>query len=93
MMVGEDIPSGSPSGGSLPDLLIVSRDRIGLYDVVRRGARGALEVRLDQRLGDRRARFDPVRDERRRRHDRRTRDINNDLRRLGWTLVAAADRG
>jgi hypothetical protein len=73
------------------DLLIVSRDRIGLYETVRHSPHENVEVRLDRRLGDRRARFIPVGDERRRR-DRRTRDVAGELARFGWALVPAADR-
>lgn len=72
-------------------LIIVSRERIGLYDLMRRSNVGRFEIRLDQRLGDRRTRSDRVGHERRH-GERRVRDVTEELVRVGWVLVQAADR-
>src|SRR5919106_1162910 len=78
---------------SRPDLLIVSRERPDLYDVLTRFGRSNLEVRLDQRLGDRRRGMtQPVAPERRRALDRRARNVTVELALLGWAIVPAAQR-
>ena len=67
-------------------LIIVSRDRMDLWGLVRRSGGPRLDVRLDQRLGERREQFRTVGQERRR-ADRRRLDVRTDLVRLGWAIV------
>jgi hypothetical protein len=85
------------------DLIIVSRDRGDVYDLVRRSAsvnspkarllKASVEIRFDQRVGERRrASLDPRRHERRQAPNRRTRDVTGELARLGWVIVRAAER-
>lgn len=75
------------------DLLIVSRERIDLYDDLRTSSPASLEIRVDARVGDRR-RVVPgaVADDRRRR-DRRALDLSEQLQTLGWAIVPAARAG
>ena len=73
------------------DLVIVSRERSELYDLLRRSPSPNVEVRLDQRLGERRTQFAPAPRQRRRR-DRRRLNVSNELRRVGWALVPAGER-
>ena len=76
------------------DLLIIASARVHFFDVVRRFPESvSLEVRLDRRHGQRRRSTDPAAagDERRRR-DRRTRDISDQLRTVGWAFVPASER-
>jgi hypothetical protein len=72
-------------------LIIVSRERLDIWGVVRRSGGPNLEVRLDQRLGERRARFTRP-DNERRQGERRRRDVSAELARLGWAIVRADDR-
>jgi hypothetical protein len=75
------------------DLLIVSRERIGLVDQFRQSAPD-LEVRVDSRLGERRsASPSEPSAECRRRRDRRALDVGSHLRTVGWALVPALGLG
>jgi hypothetical protein len=73
------------------DLLIISRDSVGVPEVVQRfgdiGAR--VEIRVDQRQGE--PANSSASDERRRR-DRRARDVSERLRTAGWVFVPGAQR-
>jgi DNA-binding response OmpR family regulator len=76
------------------DLLVVARERVGIYDVVQRLGDSAprVEIRLDLRQGDRRrAPRGPTSEERRRR-DRRRLDVSDQLRTDGWAFVPAVHR-
>ena len=78
------------------DLLIVSRDRVGIHDVLERfgESMGRLEVRLDRRRGQRRrARASAPGRDRRRQQDRRSIDVDSQLRMNGWAFIPAAARG
>jgi len=73
-------------------LLIVARNRTKLYEHFRRvlAKNSAIQVVLDRRAGDRRAKAVgvPASVERRRGADRRTRStIDEQLREIGWSLV------
>lgn len=76
------------------DLLIISRDRVGIYDVLERFGRGVadVEIRLDLRRGDRRRMTRRRSPEERRRAERRAIDISLQLRSDGWAFVPAANR-
>jgi DNA-binding response OmpR family regulator len=76
------------------DLLIISRDRVGIYDVLERFGRDAVEVeiRLDRRRGQRRRDTRRRRFGERRRGDRRTHDVTFELLSHGWAFVPAASR-
>ena len=78
---------------SIDDLLIISDPRPGFFEIVEQsGTKGSVEVRLDRRRGQRRRADDGQPNEERRRGDRRTRDISEQLRTVGWALVPAAER-
>jgi len=71
-------------------LLIVARNRTKLYEHFRRvlAKNTAIQVVLDRRAGDRRAKGVPVSVDRRRGPERRTRTtIDEQLREIGWSLV------
>ena len=85
--------SGSRRSALRPDLLLVSRERGDLYELVSRVARHNVEIRFDQRVGQRRQpRTPPPAPERRRAADRRGRDVSVELSVLGWTMIPAAQR-
>jgi len=69
-------------------LMIVARDRPDLYDRLRKefGKDRAVAVVLDRRFGQRRRTRATVPEEQRR-VERRNRDIEDDLRRLGWATT------
>ena len=78
---------------SRPDLLVVSRERGDLYDLISRFGRRDLEVRLDQRGGERRrAPAQPPRPERRRAPNRRANDVTVELAVLGWAMIPGSKR-
>ena len=78
---------------SAPDLMIVSRDRGDLYDLVRRTGKNNLEIHLDRRLRERRrVPKESFGEERRQPPDRRQMDITVELGLLGWALLPAAKR-
>lgn len=69
-------------------LFVVSRTEPGRYEYLRTAfaGEGTVEIVLDRRLGQRRQR--PVtREQDRRRSERRARDLNHELARLGYALV------
>lgn len=71
-------------------LLIVARNRTKLYEHFRKvlARNSAIQVVLDRRSGDRRAKSAAVAVDRRRGADRRTRaTIDEQLREIGWSLV------
>jgi len=72
-------------------LMIVARDRPDLYDRLTRefGRDRAVAVVLDRRFGQRRRTEVAVTTEQRR-AERRRRDIEDDLRRLGWATARTA---
>jgi hypothetical protein len=72
-------------------LMIVARDRDDLYERLRKefANERAVAVVLDRRLGQRRRASLTVTEEQRR-AERRRRDIDNDLRRLGWATARSA---
>jgi DNA-binding response OmpR family regulator len=76
------------------DLLIVARERVGIYDVVQRLGDSAprVEIRLDLRRGDRRRAPRGPEGEERRRRDRRRLNVNDQLRMDGWAFVPAVNR-
>ena len=76
------------------DLLIVARDRVGIYDVVQRfgDTAASVEIRLDLRRGTRRRALPSSRSEERRRRDRRALDVTDQLRMDGWAFIPAARR-
>src|SRR5204862_7623618 len=90
----EAVQSVTTSPSPRQDLLIISRERIGIYDVMRRfgGSTARVEVRRDLRLEERRRASDAGTPEDRRRRDRRARDVTEQLRADGWAFVAAAER-
>ena len=72
-------------------LMIVARDRPDLYDRLRQefGRDRAVAVVLDRRFGQRRHAALAVSAEQRR-LERRRRDLDDDLRRLGWATTRTA---
>jgi len=77
-----------------PDLLIVATARADFFALVHQFPDAAsIEVRVDRRREERRRSTEPAAagDERRRR-DRRSRDINDQLRTVGWAFVPAGER-
>ena len=72
-------------------LMIVARDRPDLYDRLRKefGRDRAVAVVLDRRFGQRRSMGILVAPEQRH-AERRRRDIEDDLRRLGWATARTA---
>jgi len=75
------------------DLLVIARERIGLYDVVQRLSDfSGVEIRLDgRRMERRRAQQSSLSDERRQR-DRRALEVSDQLRMDGWVFIPAANR-
>jgi hypothetical protein len=71
--------------------MIVARDRSDLYDRLRRefANDAAIAVFLDRRFGQRRRQSFRVTDDQRR-TERRRRDLDDDLRRLGWATTRAS---
>jgi len=86
-----DQPAPRPRAEERPvprHLLIVARDRVRLYEHLRRtfASNRSVRVLLDRRDGDRRANPQPAAE--RRKEDRRTRpSIDSQLGALGWSLV------
>ena len=81
------------SSAQRKDLLIVARDRIYIRDVLERfgNAVADLDIRLDLRRRERRARRS--RTIRERRHaERRALHVDDWLRHDGWAFVSAANR-
>ena len=74
----------------MPVLMIVARDRETLYERLCGEFAGdrAVVVVLDRRFGERRSRSEPVPTDQRH-GDRRQRQIEEQLRRLGWATVRA----
>ena len=72
-------------------LMIVARDRPDLYDRLRKefGRDRAVAVVLDRRFTERRQAETAVTEEHRQ-AERRRRDIDDDLRRLGWATARTA---
>lgn len=72
-------------------LMIVARDRADLYERLRQEFANdrAVAVMLDRRFGQRRRAAVTVTAEQRR-AERRRRDIEDDLRRLGWATTRSA---
>lgn len=72
-------------------LMIVARDRADLYERLRQEFANdrAVAIVLDRRYGQRRQASMAVTPEQRR-AERRRRDIENDLRRLGWATARSA---
>jgi hypothetical protein len=72
----------------MPVLMIVARDREALYERLCGEFAGdsAVIVVLDRRFGERRSRVEAVRSEQRH-GERRQRQIEDQLRRLGWATV------
>jgi hypothetical protein len=78
--------------GQRRDLVVIGRERSGLYDLVQRlGELSGVEVRVDSRWKERRQTRE-ARAEERRRGDRRVLDVDDQLRKDGWVFVPAADR-
>ena len=76
------------------DLLVIDRERVGIYDVVQRFGDSAprVEIRLDLRRRDRRRVPHGPPTEERRRRDRRALDVSDQLRTDGWAFVPAVHR-
>jgi DNA-binding response OmpR family regulator len=76
------------------DLLIIARESVGVPEVVQRfgdiGAR--VEIRVDQRHGERGRPANFSAGDGRRRRDRRARDVSERLRTAGWVFVPGAQR-
>ena len=74
----------------MPVLMIVARDRETLYERLCGEFAGdnAVIVVLDRRFGERRSRVLPVASDQRQ-GERRQRQIEEQLRRLGWATVRA----
>ena len=75
------------------DLLILSNACTDFFELVQRFPdAAALEVRLDRRHGQRRPTDPATPSDDQRRRDRRERDVNEQLRTVGWAFVPAAVR-
>ena len=76
------------------DLLIIADRRADLFNVVRRIREHSpgVEVRLDGRRGERRQSGEVAAGEERRRRERRTRDVSEALRTIGWAFIPAMER-
>ena len=76
------------------DLLIIASARADFFDVVQRirADSVSVEVRLDRRRGERRRAADAAPRDERRRADRRSRDVSEELERVGWVFIPAAER-
>jgi DNA-binding response OmpR family regulator len=76
------------------DLLIIARERAGVPEAVQHfgdiGAR--VEIRVDQRHGERRRPAHASARQERRRRDRRACDVSDRLRTAGWVFVPGAQR-
>lgn len=73
-------------------LMIVARDRPDLYDRLRQEFSGdrAVAVVLDRRFGERRSETADAATTEQRLADRRQRDIEDGLQRLGWATARRA---
>lgn len=73
-------------------LMIVARDRPDLYDRLRQEFNGdrAVSVVLDRRFGERRREIVEAATSEQRQRDRRRRDVDDGLQRLGWTTARSA---
>ena len=80
-------PQALPASAASRELIIVSRERMDLYDELRQAAAAHVEVRIDSRVGERRRSRCRTGEDRRQR-DRRTHDIRDQLQTLGWALVS-----
>jgi len=75
------------------DLLVLARERSGLYDAVQRLSDfSGVEIRIDGRRTERRRASHASLSEERRQRDRRALQVSNQLRTDGWVFVPAADR-
>lgn len=71
-------------------LFVVARDRLERYEDLRQrfSSGNDVEVILDRREGERRARERGFRDVERRRHERRRRfHVDKELKLLGWSMI------
>lgn len=70
-------------------LFIIARNRLKLYQYVKRAFQGneSVEVILDRRVGERRRQTGGRSPERRQADRRGRRDVDNQLRALGWAIV------
>ena len=73
-------------------LMIVARDRPDLYDRLRQEFNGdrAVVVVLDRRFGERRRDIVEAATSEQRQRERRRRDVDDGLQRLGWTTARSA---
>ena len=73
-------------------LMIVARDRPDLYDRLRQEFNGdrAVAVVLDRRFGERRREIVEAATSEQRQRERRRRDVDDGLQRLGWTTARSA---
>lgn len=75
------------------DLLIIASARTDFFDVLQHFPDSAsIEVRLDRRRGPRRRTPEILTSDERRRRDRRSLDVSEELRTVGWVFVPAAER-
>ena len=75
------------------DLLIIASARTDFFDVLRHiPGTTSVEVHLDRRRGQRRTAQGPSPGEERRQRDRRTLDVSEQLRVVGWAFIPAAER-
>ena len=73
-------------------LMIVARDRPDLYDRLRQEFNNdrAVAVVLDRRFGERRREIVEAATAEQRQRDRRRRDVDDGLQRLGWATARTA---
>lgn len=75
------------------DLLVITRERSGLYDAVQRLSDfSGVEIRIDGRRTERRRAPQASPSEERRQRERRSLEVSDQLRTDGWVFIPAADR-
>jgi hypothetical protein len=80
--------------GAADDLLVIASERTDFFDVLQRfPGTSSVEVRLDRRRGQRRREPSATVSDERRQQDRRRRDVDEELRTVGWVFIPADQRG
>jgi hypothetical protein len=75
------------------DLLVIARERSGLYDAVQRLSDfSGVEIRIDGRRTERRRPPRASPSEERRQRERRAFEVSDQLGTDGWVFITAADR-
>src|SRR5262245_9753522 len=72
------------------DLLILATERVVVPSFP--ATTGSIEIRLDSRRTERRRAHESSTSDERRRRDRRSLDVTNQLRSVGWAFIPAAHR-